>query len=110
MPFSGAPSACTTSRVGDAAFVVAIGANAIRQRLQESATAAGLLPAELVHPSAVVAESAVVAPGAVVMAGAVINADAKIGEGAIVNTGALIDHDCRLGAYCHVAPGAALCG
>jgi UDP-perosamine 4-acetyltransferase len=95
---------------GDAAFVVAIGANAIRQRLQERAIAAGLLAVRLVHPTAVVASSVVVGPGVVVMAGAVINADANIGEGAIVNTGALIDHDCRLGAYCHIAPGAALCG
>jgi UDP-perosamine 4-acetyltransferase len=95
---------------GGVAFVVAIGANALRQRLQNMATAAGLLAVELVHPSAMVAESAVVGPGAVVMAGAVINAEAKIGEGVIVNTGALIDHDCCLGAYCHIAPGAALCG
>lgn len=95
---------------GYAAFVVAIGANAVRQRLQERATASGLHAAALIHPAAIVADSAVVAPGAVVMAGAVINADAKIGDGAIVNTGALIDHDCCLREYSHVAPGAALCG
>jgi acyl-[acyl carrier protein]--UDP-N-acetylglucosamine O-acyltransferase len=28
----------------------------------------------------------------------------------IVNTGATVDHDCRLGDFVHVAPGAHLCG
>lgn len=92
------------------AFVVAIGANAIRERLQETATSAGLVAATLVHPSAVVADSVRLGAGTVVMAGAVINADSMIGKGVIVNTGAVIDHDCRIDDYCHVAPGVTVCG
>lgn len=104
-----------TDRISDyartgTAFVVAIGSNAIRERLQTTATAAGLVAATLVHPSAVLAESVQVGNGAVVMAGAVINSDATIGKGVIVNTGAVVDHDCQLGDYCHLAPGATLCG
>jgi len=91
-------------------FVVAIGSNAARERLQKAASAAGLVPVALVHPAATVAESARIGAGAVVMAGAVINADAVIGDGAIVNTGALVDHDCEIGDYCHIAPGVSLCG
>jgi sugar O-acyltransferase (sialic acid O-acetyltransferase NeuD family) len=104
-----------TDRIGDysgsgTAFVVAIGSNVIRERLQATATSAGLVAATLIHPSAVLAESAEIGEGAVVMAGAVINADARIGKGVIVNTGAVIDHDCQIGDYCHVAPGVKLCG
>jgi len=104
-----------TERISDyarpgTAFVIAIGSNAIRERLQTTATAAGLVAVTLIHPSAVLAESVRIGNGAVVMAGAVINSDATIGNGVIVNTGAVVDHDCHLGDYCHLAPGATLCG
>jgi sugar O-acyltransferase (sialic acid O-acetyltransferase NeuD family) len=92
------------------AFVVAIGANPIRERIQQRAASMGLVAATLVHPSAVVADSVQVGGGAVIMAGVIVNADARIGAGAIVNTGARIDHDCDIGDYCHVAPGVTLCG
>jgi sugar O-acyltransferase (sialic acid O-acetyltransferase NeuD family) len=104
-----------TDRIADflrsgTAFVIAIGANDVRERLQETATSSGLVAATLIHPSAVVAGSVEIGEGSVVMAGAVINADARIGHGVIVNTGAVIEHDCQIGDYCHVAPGATLCG
>jgi sugar O-acyltransferase (sialic acid O-acetyltransferase NeuD family) len=104
-----------TERISDysksgTAFVVAIGSNAIRERLQAAANSVGLVAATLIHPSAVLAESVQIGDGAVVMAGAVINADARIGKGVIVNTGAVIDHDCQIGDYCHIAPGVKLCG
>lgn len=44
------------------------------------------------------------------MAGVVINAGTAIGDGAVINTGATVDHDCKIGAYCHVAPGVNLAG
>lgn len=104
-----------TERISDhamrgTAFVVAIGSNSVRERLQATATSAGLVAATLIHPAANLAESVQIGGGAVVMAGAVINADARIGQGVIVNTGAIIDHDCQIGDYCHVAPGVTLCG
>ena len=111
----GCPVVGATERIGDyansgTAFVVAIGANAIRERLQETATSVGLVAATLVHPSAILADSVQLGAGTVVMAGAVINADSRIGKGVIVNTGATIDHDCLIGDYCHIAPGVNLCG
>src|SRR5207248_2299483 len=36
--------------------------------------------------------------------------DSTIGDQVIVNTSATVDHDCRIGSYAHVAPGANLCG
>ena len=43
-------------------------------------------------------------------AGAVIQPDAILGRHVIINTGATVDHDCRLGDFVHVAPGAHLAG
>jgi sugar O-acyltransferase (sialic acid O-acetyltransferase NeuD family) len=39
-----------------------------------------------------------------------INALAKIGIGAICNTYSIIEHECIIGDFAHIAPGAVLCG
>jgi sugar O-acyltransferase (sialic acid O-acetyltransferase NeuD family) len=78
----------------------------IHQRLRQIGF---LLPA-IIDPTAAVSESAVLAPGIFVGKKAVINAGAFIGECAIINTAAVIEHDCVLGEFVHVAPGACLAG
>lgn len=88
--------------------VLAIGSNAVRQRL-----AASLVEVEwltLVHPRAVVHESVTLGSGTVVFAGAVLQPDTVVGRHVIVNTGATIDHDGRIVDFAHVAPGAHLSG
>lgn len=64
----------------------------------------------MIHPHAVVAQGVILAQGVQVMAGAIIQPDTVIGENTIVNTSASVDHDCQVGANCHIAPGAVLCG
>lgn len=64
----------------------------------------------IVHDRAVVSPSATLGPGVLIGPLAVVNARAVIQRGAIVNSGAIVEHDCNLGAFCHVAPGAALGG
>jgi sugar O-acyltransferase (sialic acid O-acetyltransferase NeuD family) len=64
----------------------------------------------IVHPSAVVSPSAMIGPGVFVGPLAVVNAGAVLDRGVIVNSGAVIEHDCRVGAFAHVAPGAVLTG
>ena len=48
--------------------------------------------------------------GILVAAGAVVNPLAQIGNGAICNTSCSIDHECVVGAFSHIGPGAILCG
>lgn len=67
------------------------------------------LPA-LVSSDAVVNEAVSIDDGAVVFDGAVINSGTTIGECAILNTRSAVDHDCVIGSYVHVAPGATLSG
>jgi sugar O-acyltransferase (sialic acid O-acetyltransferase NeuD family) len=64
----------------------------------------------IIHPTAVVSPSVTIDRGVFIGPGVVINARSEIGEGAIVNSRAVVEHDCRLGPYCHVAPGAVLGG
>lgn len=91
-------------------FLVAIGENALRQRLTERLLAQGAEFATVVAASAYVSPSARLGVGTVVMPMATIGALAEIGDGCIVNTAASIDHDGHLQAYAHVAPGCHLAG
>lgn len=91
----------------DAIAIVAIGDNAVRDRL---ARAARCQFATLVHPRALVDASVALGDGTVVFAGCVIQPDARLGRHVIVNTAASIDHDCVLGDAVHIAPGVRLAG
>jgi acetyltransferase EpsM len=90
----------------DAEFVIAVGDNALRERL---AGARARFHIGL-HPAASVAGDVIIGPGTVVMAAAVVNAGARIGSHCIVNSGAIIEHDCVLEDYVSVAPGAVIGG
>jgi sugar O-acyltransferase (sialic acid O-acetyltransferase NeuD family) len=76
----------------------------------ELLAAAGFEQPALVDPAAFVAPSATLAEGAQVFAGAAVCSAASIGRGAIVNTNAVVSHDCIVGDFAHVAPGALLAG
>ena len=92
------------------AIFIAVGDNAVRQKLTNWAEAEGFGLPVLIHPRAAVSRFAVIGPGTIVNNQAAVNANAKIGKGCIVNTGATVGHDCELGDFVHVAPGASLAG
>lgn len=89
---------------------VAVGDNALRERLTLKALTDGFGLATLLCSTAQVGASAQIGAGAAVMRGAIVGAFAQVGAGAIINTGASIDHDCQVGAFAHIAPGARLAG
>jgi len=64
----------------------------------------------LVHPRATVEPSAKISDGAQVFANAYIGAEAVLKPRCMVNTNAVVSHDCEIGAYTHIAPGALLAG
>jgi sugar O-acyltransferase (sialic acid O-acetyltransferase NeuD family) len=45
-----------------------------------------------------------------IAANATLNPLVEIGRGVICNTSTSIDHECRIGDFTHIAPGAVLCG
>jgi UDP-perosamine 4-acetyltransferase len=84
--------------------------NGVRESVYQRFTEMGFRFPSLVHPFAWVSASAIISEGAQIMAGVVVQPGASIGENTIVNTRSSIDHDSHLGAHCHLAPGALLCG
>lgn len=64
----------------------------------------------------VIAGSAFISPfskietGAQILPMAIVQTGATVGKHSIINTGAVVEHDCKIGAYNHIAPKATLCG
>ena len=64
----------------------------------------------VVSDDAFVSPFAKLSPGSQVFSGAIIQAGATVGEHCIINSGSIVEHDCSIGVYNHIAPGATLCG
>ncbi|MBQ6702967.1 MAG: acetyltransferase [Clostridia bacterium] len=96
--------------IKDSDFIIAIGNNAVRERLQRMMEGEGACFATLVHPNATVGDGVKLGRGSVVMAGAVLNSCAEVGDGVIINTCSSVDHDCRVGDYTHISVGAHVAG
>ena len=95
-------------RLGVSRAVLAVGGNAARQRM--AGRFRGLDWVTVVHPGAYVAPSVRLGAGTVVFAGVIVQPDTAILEHVILNTGCSVDHDCIVGNYTHIAPGARLAG
>lgn len=96
--------------INDTDIFVAIGNNAIREKVQEKLYIKGASIPVLVHPNAVIGEQVELGIGTVIMAGVVINCCTKLGRGCIINTGATLDHDNLIEDYVHISPGVNLAG
>ena len=83
---------------------------ALRRRIQERLEAEGWRFSTVIHPSATIASTASIDPGAQILAGSIVQPGARIGRGAIINSGAIVEHHCVIGAWCHIAPAATICG
>jgi sugar O-acyltransferase (sialic acid O-acetyltransferase NeuD family) len=90
--------------------VVAIGNNALRQKLCTQLQAAGFELARVVHPRAIVSPRAQLGAGVVVMAGAIVGTEAVLGQGAIVNCGGVVDHHAQVHDFGHLGVNACMAG
>ncbi len=105
-----------TSEVGIKAlskndFIIATGNNTLRRNIFNNLAVRNLLPVNAVHPTSVIDSTVDVAShGVMVAPNVTINAFAKIGTGVICNTYAIIEHECIIGDFAHIGPGAVLCG
>jgi sugar O-acyltransferase (sialic acid O-acetyltransferase NeuD family) len=82
----------------------------VRVRLFELLEELGFGLPILLHPRATVERSAQVGDGTQVFANAYIGSSALLRPKCMVNTGAIVSHDCEIGSYTHIAPGALLAG
>lgn len=90
--------------------IVAIGNNAVREKLMQQLTEAGFERATVVHPRAFVSPSAVLGKGSAVMAGAILGTQARLGVGSIVNCGAVVDHHATVEDFGHLGVNASMAG
>lgn len=92
-------------------FFISVGNNIIRKNIFNNLAIRNLLPINAIHPSAVIDYTVELAShGIMISANATINALARIGTGAICNTYCIIEHECEIGDFAHIGPGAVLCG
>jgi sugar O-acyltransferase (sialic acid O-acetyltransferase NeuD family) len=105
-PFASIADHCS---VADHA-IVAIGNNALREKLLQQLTQAGYAMVTVVHPRAFVPPSAVVGQGSAIMAGAIVGSEARLGVGCIVNCGAVVDHHATVEDFGHLGVNASMAG
>lgn len=91
-------------------FIIAIGNNQIRKKVEDRLQLPDNRYAVLIHSSAIISPSVSIGNGSVIMPGVVINADTKIGMHTIINTGAVVEHDNVIGSFVHICPKAVLTG
>jgi sugar O-acyltransferase (sialic acid O-acetyltransferase NeuD family) len=92
-------------------YFIAVGDNELRKKIQDTLQKNNLQPTNAIHSSAVIDASANIAlHGVMIAANVIINPLAKIGTGVICNTGCIIEHECVVGEFAHIGPGAVLCG
>lgn len=82
----------------------------VRIRLFELLASSGFSFPILRHPRATVESSARIADGVQIFANAYVGSESVLHERCMINTAAIVSHDCEIGAYTHIAPGALLAG
>jgi sugar O-acyltransferase (sialic acid O-acetyltransferase NeuD family) len=92
-------------------WFVSIGDNATREKVYQFLELLSPVPSPaIIHPKASIATSAQIGAGSYVGAGAVVNALVSMGAGVVCNTASVVEHECVLGDFSFVGPGAVLCG
>ncbi len=97
--------------IEDKDWFVAIGDNKIRNRVFNNLEERGHVnPTSAIHKTAIIGSGVEISDGVMIAANTSVNALASIGQGSIINTGCVIEHECAIGAFTHIAPGAILTG
>lgn len=92
-------------------FFIGVGDNRIRKKVFERFAGFEKFPVNALHPSAIIDQRVHLGKfGVLICAGTIVNALAHIEDGAICNTGCIIEHECYVGRFAHIGPGAVLCG
>jgi len=97
--------------LSEKSYFTAIGDNITRKRINnfiEKKTSKK--PINAIHQNSTISSRSTLGQGIMVGIGCTINPCTIIGDGVICNTQSVIEHECYLGDYCHIAPGAVLCG
>lgn len=94
-------------------YITATGDNQLRQQFVqkiEHLNAGNLIPWTLRHLSAIVGHDNKIGAGTCLAPGSIITTRSQVGKHSIVNVLASISHDCVLGDFANINPGAIVCG
>jgi sugar O-acyltransferase (sialic acid O-acetyltransferase NeuD family) len=91
-------------------YFACVGHNGIREKIHNQLSQYLGNPINAIHPSAVISASVKMGNGIMIAANSTINPLSELGIGVICNTSSSIDHECIIGDFVHIAPGAVLCG
>jgi sugar O-acyltransferase (sialic acid O-acetyltransferase NeuD family) len=94
----------------DCDFAIGVGNCQLRQRLAHRLSSANDRLVSLVHPSAVIGRDITIGRGVVITAGVVVTTNITIGDHTHLNIRSSVSHDCILGEFVTVSPGATVCG
>ena len=91
-------------------YFVSIGDSAIRRKIQESLCKYSHPPINVIDPKASLQFGIDLGHGIFIAPNCSVNALSVIGDGVVCNTGSIIEHECQIGKYSFISPGAVLCG
>jgi sugar O-acyltransferase (sialic acid O-acetyltransferase NeuD family) len=95
----------------DPRFILGVGKPSARQFMEKKFSSWGGRLTSAISPHARIGEFGVsLGVGLNVMAGAVITQDIVIGRGSILHIHCSVHHDCRIGEFCEISPGARILG
>ncbi len=86
-------------------FVVAIGDNAMREKIVEFLYFPDEKYFTVIHPSVILGKNVRIGVGSMIIGGVVINTGTVIGKHTIINTSVSVDHHNIIGDFVHIAPG-----
>lgn len=87
-----------------------IGDSSIRKKLYDKLIKIGFKIPIIIDPSASVSKSAMIESGVFIGKQSIVNSDSIIRKCSIINSGSIVEHDCQIGDFVHIAPGAVLGG
>lgn len=90
--------------------VGSIGDTVIRRRLYDMVKGYRFIIPTIIDSTAIIAKGVDIKEGSFIGKNAVVNTGTVLGVCSIINTGSIIEHDCRVGDFAHVGPGATVCG
>lgn len=109
-PLLGPVASMSQHWVGADQAIVAIGNNAVREKLMLQLVAVNFDLATVLHTRGIGSPSAVLGAGSVVMAGAIVGTEACLGVGYIVSCGAVVDHHATVEDFGHLGVSASMTG
>lgn len=93
-----------------AKYLIGIGNPTVRERVDQELSAAGLVAATAVHPSATVGSAVTIDVGTIICGGVQVSTNVTIGRHVQLNPSVTIGHDCVLNDFVSVNPAATISG